>query len=503
VVLRLDLEALGVRVLATDDTGGESAEAALMDAVKDGIAGYERRKTRERTIRGTKAKLKAGKLIIGRRVNYGFEANEARDRYLVNEPAAAVVRRIFDLVGGQGKTLNATANTLNAQAIPSPAGGKWNAKTVRRMILDDIYKPHTAPELAALGVEGPEGSGVKYHGRRRVRKFSDPETYAKKTEMNYTDPETWIGVAVPDLGVERATVEAARAAIEGNVKSSNAGRRVWELDSGILRCGRCGRVMVPRTMPHKGRPRYYYICNSYSKKADRCPAVRHYRAEPLEATVVARLKGWFGDTEKVEAHIKQRIEAERNRLFGGDPEGRAKALADRLTKLGTKTERNKDMYAEGVIEMDELKARQAALGEEQRVIEAELDTLVNRTRHLERLEMDRIMVLALYAAIMDAGLENLTPEQRRDAYRRLRIKATVEDGVITIDGQPGANFLPEPAELGDLGALHADWAALYLDANGKPLRRGTNAPGRPAATACRCARNGPSDALGQGGPATA
>jgi site-specific DNA recombinase len=469
VVLRLELETHGVRLLATDDTGGDTAETALMDAVKDGISGYERRKTKERTIRGTRAKLDAGKLIIGRRVNYGFKANEARNGYLAHEPAAKVVRRIFDLVGNQGKTLSAVGNLLNEQAIPSPAGGKWNTKTIRTMILDDIYKPHTAAELVALGVKGPEGSGVKYYGRRRVKNFVDPETYAKRTAMTHTDPETWIGVAIPNLGVPRAAVDVARAAIEGRVRSSNAGRRVWELDRGMLRYGCCGWAMVPRTTPYKGKPRFYYVCSSYSKKAERCAAVRHYRAEPLEQTVATMLSDWFKDVGRVEAYVNERIEAERRRLFSGDPDEQAKALAGRLAKLGTKLERNKEMYAEGVIDtMDELKARQADLREQQQAIEAELDKLQNRKQYLEQLERDKKIVLALYAGRMAAGLENLTAEQRKDVYRRLHITATVEDGTVSVAGWSDANYLPEPANPEEWRSIEDEWYVLHRATNGSP-----------------------------------
>jgi site-specific DNA recombinase len=468
VVLRLELESYGVRLLATDDTEGDSAETALMDAVKDGISGYERRKTRERTMNGTKAKLRAGKLIINRRVNYGFKTNESRDGYLVDEPAAGVVRRIFDLVGNQGKTVSATVNLLNEQAIPSPAGGKWNTKTIRTMILDDIYRPHTAAELALLGVEGPEGSGVRYYGRRRVKSFVDPETYAKKTQMTHTDPETWIGVAVPNLGVPRAAVDA-RAAIEGRVRSSNAGRRVWELDRGMLRCGCCGWAMVPRTTPYKGKPRYYYVCSSYSKKASRCAGAKHYRAEQLEQTVATMLSDWFKDLGRVEAYVNERIEAERQRLLSGDPDEQAKAMAGRLAKLATKLERNKEMYAEGEIAtMAELKERQADLRGQQQAIEAELDKLQNRKQYLEQLERDKKIVLALYAGRMAAGLECLTPEQRKDAYGRLHITATVEDGTVSVAGWSDANYLPEPANLEEWRSIEDEWYVLHRATNGSP-----------------------------------
>jgi hypothetical protein len=45
--------------------------------------------------------------------------------------------------------------------------------------------------------------------------------------------EKWIGVPVPDAGLEREVVEAAREAIRDNRKTSNAGHRYWELSGGF------------------------------------------------------------------------------------------------------------------------------------------------------------------------------------------------------------------------------------------------------------------------------
>jgi hypothetical protein len=122
----------------------------------------------------------------------------------------------------------------------------------------------------------------------------------------YRDPESWVAVPVPSVGVPRAVVEAARDRIKHNVRSSRASGRVWELDRGVLRCGDCGWQMVPRTTPDRGRPRFYYVCSSYSKRAERCPAAKHYRAEKPEALVAIKRTNWFGDVEKLETYVEER-----------------------------------------------------------------------------------------------------------------------------------------------------------------------------------------------------
>jgi len=450
-----EMEGYGVRLLATDDTGGDRPEDRFSDGIKDLLAQLEVAKTRERTVSGSLQKVRSGKVIIGRRVNYGFKANATRDGYELDPEAAAVVRRIFETVAA-GASLNSTVATLNREAIPSPAGGLWNHKQVRTMILDDVYAPHTLEELRALGVADgvlatldPESEyGVWFYGRRTVKTWRDPETYAKRTKTVATDPASWVAVPVPSVGVPREHVAAAREAIKDNVKSSRAGDRVWELDAGVLRCGTCGWRMVPRTTPDRGKLRYYYVCSSYNKP-EPCDGVRHHRAEPLEDEVMARLDAWFGDADALTAHIQERLESERRRLFSGNPEVQTKALTERLAKLTRMRDNYSAQQAEGMITMARLKELVADLNAQEAQAKGELGKLADRHAHMAQLERDAKTVLDFYAATISAGgLADLTPAGRKALYKRLGLRVTVEpDGTLTIEGEPDANYLPEVGEV--------------------------------------------------------
>jgi hypothetical protein len=60
-------------------------------------------------------------------------------------------------------------------------------------------------------------------------------------------------VPVPDPGVPREWVDAAREAIRENRRPSSAGRRFWELSGGILRCGGCGCAMMTNSISSHGK----------------------------------------------------------------------------------------------------------------------------------------------------------------------------------------------------------------------------------------------------------
>ena len=88
------------------------------------------------------------------------------------------------------------------------------------MILNDIYRPHTNEELTALAdagnlspevlaTLGPESSyGIAWYNRHKV------ETIPGERQIKTPRPRSeWIAMPVPDSGVPKEWVDAAREAI--------------------------------------------------------------------------------------------------------------------------------------------------------------------------------------------------------------------------------------------------------------------------------------------------
>ena len=472
-VFEREMETYGVRLLAMDDAGGDRPEDKFSDGIKDLLAQLEVAKTRERTVSGTRQKARQGKVIVGSRVNYGFKANAARDQYEVDEYAAPIVRRIFRMIGDEGRSIRATANALNDEAIPSPTGGLWTRTQIRQTLLEDSYKPHSVDELKALGVYDavldaldPEAHyGVWYYNRRSVRSWRDPVTFRHRTKTMKNPTSEWIAVPVPDMGVGRETVGRARARIKGNVRSSRASGRTWELDGGILRCGACGWRMVPRSTPNGGVMRHYYVCGSYSVKPRVCPAIRYYRAEKLESEVASKLDVWFDNEEAVTAHIQERLDSERHKLLSGDPEVQVKAISERVAKLDRMKTNYRRQQAEDLIGMDDLRVALSDLERQEHTVKEELDKALDRQKHMDRLESDAKLALDFFAACASLGLQNLTREERRDVYRRLGLLVTVKpSGKLMVEGEPNANWLPESSEIAQASLEEARKLDLVIQA---------------------------------------
>jgi site-specific DNA recombinase len=250
--------------------------------------------------------------------------------------------------------------------------------------------------------------------------------------------EEWIALPVPDPGIPREWVDAARVGIKDNHPPSSNGRRFWELSGRILYCGVCGRQMATAAVRGGGgrsKVYFYYRCHSrHNEGADACPQAKSFRAEAMETQVWEVVSGIFKDPKRLRADLERMIELEREDVRG-DPDREAKAWLEKLAEIERKRSSFQDMAAEGLITFDELRAKLAGLEETQVTARHELEVLERRREHLESLERDKETLLENFAALAPEALDSLTPEQRHHLYKILRLRVEINlDGSLEVGG---------------------------------------------------------------------
>ena len=439
-LLRREFEEHGTKIRALNDRGDDSPEGDLTDGILDQLGKYERAKIVERSRRGKLRKAREGKVVAGHIPNYGFRYNKARDGYEVDEEKMRVVRRIFRMVGAEGAGLHTVAKTLEREGVSNPGGGRyWYKRLVKRFLLDDLYKPHTFEEVAALVT--PEVAarldadglyGVWWFNRRRTTTTQvavtgpDGREYRKKSHVAYKDRREWVAVPVPGSGVPREWVDAARTAVAGYRSPSKVDGRFWELSGALMRCGECGRAMeaMVKTARKKSGGKYtfcYYRCREGNRRRESCPNSGCIRSDKTHAAVWDLVSGLLSDSERLRAGLDAMIEDERDALRG-DPEREAKAWLERLAALDRKRGGYLDLAAEGIMGREELRTKLAELEEDQGVAERELASIEGRREKLEQMERDRDAVMDSYAGTVPASLGGLGPEERHQVYKMLRLE---------------------------------------------------------------------------------
>lgn len=120
---------LGARIASADGTGeGDGPEAALMRAITDAFAAYERELLRART-RAALAVKKARGERVGQ-VPFGFTAESGR--LVRHEEEQATIARILEL-GAAGRSTRQIVAVLEAEKRPA-RGAKWYPMSVLRVL---------------------------------------------------------------------------------------------------------------------------------------------------------------------------------------------------------------------------------------------------------------------------------------------------------------------------------------------------------------------------------
>src|SRR5215207_3398754 len=139
-----------------------------------------------------------------------------------------IVRRILYMVGVEGRALYAVKKALERDEVSSPTGkARWATQVIRDRILDDVYRPpHSfeevtklVPQEVAAKLDPEKRYGIWWYNRRRTTRKQvseggpDGRSYLSAVKTTEKERGQWIAVPVPDSGVPRQWVDAARAAI--------------------------------------------------------------------------------------------------------------------------------------------------------------------------------------------------------------------------------------------------------------------------------------------------
>ncbi len=437
--LRREFAEHGTKMRALNDRGDESPEGELTDGILDQLAKYERAKVAERTRRGKRKKVRQGKILATHTADYGFRFNAARDGYEIDEEKMAIVKRIFRWIGVEGWSIRRVKKALDDLCVEPPGSymnksGLWNEWQIRRMLLNDAYKPHSFEEIESLvtpevvaTLDPAKSYGIWWWGRERHRMRQTSErkpigkVYKKATHSMPLPKEEWVAVPVPGAGVPNAWVNAAREALKKNERPSFNSERFWELSGGIVRCGCCGWAMATTTVSSKG---LYYRCRRrimYGK--DICDMKKYLRADLVEPLVWEGVSEILGEPERLRRGLQKMLEKEQE-TSAVDHGEEAHVWREKLSEIGRKRANFQDLAAEGLMTREELRSKLDNLELARETAERELWLVSERSERLSALERDAEDLLEVYEKRCVEALDDLSPEERREVYKLLDL--TVE-----------------------------------------------------------------------------
>ena len=172
--------------------------------------------------------------------------------------------------------------------------------------------PEVAVQLKPERVYGVLWFNTKRRTETQVAEAGpNGRSYRRKVKTVTKPREEWIAVPVPDAGIPRELVDAARTTLRANARTSSAEERFWELSGGIVRCRLCGRRMSPSTTK-KGGKTYHYRCDKrWQGNAAACSHEKHHRADRLEQMVWVFVSDYLKNPERLRTGLERMVEEKR------------------------------------------------------------------------------------------------------------------------------------------------------------------------------------------------
>jgi site-specific DNA recombinase len=234
----------------------------------------------DKTVRGMEAAVLAGRFAGGRAYGYKRVIKlDARGKIIrglleIDAAQAVIVERIFTEFAAGASSIQ-IATRLNADGIPGPRGGPWNASTIRG-----------DPKKATGILNNPLYVGRLVWGRRQWRRNPDSEERERRYRLR--DRAEWVEVAVPAVRiVDQSQWEMVQAQIERRQRPDirvpvALQNRRRHLLSGLIKCSCCG---ASYTISGKD----YYRCAG-QKERGTCTNTLSVRKASIEAATLAVLQ---------------------------------------------------------------------------------------------------------------------------------------------------------------------------------------------------------------------
>jgi DNA invertase Pin-like site-specific DNA recombinase len=359
---------------------------------------------------------------IGSHPLYGYKKSEAdKNLWVPDEPAASVVRRIFELtIEGFGPYT--ISEKLSAEKVECPSYylGIRGCGNHQKELPDDPYRWWGGTVRDIIGRVEYLGHTVNFKTYRKSFKLK---------HIYFNEPEKWsVFENTHEPLVKKEVWELA------NKLRSNAKRHVDRLGvpyplTGLLWCAQCGAKMYhDRSGPNAQKQKDHYTCSNYSTQHVTCTSHR-VTTETIETLILETLRSVCNFADANEEDFRKMVTDMYSAKVDGDLKSRRKRLAvcekrtaelDKLIRklfeehtLGSLAEKRFDVLSAGY------EQEQAELELEISELRAEVGSLIDGTERADNF----LMLRRRYR-----DFEELTPQMINEFVEKIIVHERADKG---------------------------------------------------------------------------
>jgi len=308
-------------------------------------------------------------------IPYGyFHDPDNRQNWIVDEAAAAVVRRIFQMVI-DGKGVYQIARILEADKVMIPSAHLESIGITPQCDYADPY--HWRGGVVSNIVKRREYTGIK------ILKKTYTESYKHKKRKETPEDERLVFEgAIPQI-VDAETWELAQKLRRTVRRPAKDGRPPSPL-TGLLVCADCGKKLThSRNMDYRsGKEKDEYVCGNYRQGTQKC-TMHFIRASVVKELILSSIRGIAAFVRNNEKEFVERVRQASNLQAEAAVKESKKRLGKamrRCAELDTLVTKLYETYALGKIPENhyermiaEYDSEQKALREEIAELQAEVD----------------------------------------------------------------------------------------------------------------------------------
>lgn len=353
------LKALGINTLFLTANMDSMGDSEFVLTVFSAMAQEESAGISKRTKFGKRINAEKGR--VPQKV-FGYERID-NFTLKINEAEARTVRKIFSLYTRQGLGCRSISMTLNREGDKTKFGCDWNARGVRRILTNPLY------------------CGTLVNHKYEIESFlTGRQISLPEQERFYHDRPEWAIIPVEEFREAQQILDSRRKKYDSGEAFRQGRYSGKHIFSTMIKCEHCGRSFCRKTYTYT-KTRVYWRCTTNDQySAERCDN----RICLDESELITQLRNYFSSLiADRNTFITGVLSSLQRRLPQKVDTGAARADMERCRKkLLSKKQRYRELYANDLLSMEELKEKLEKLQKELAGIDNSLIQLEEAARSL-------------------------------------------------------------------------------------------------------------------------
>ena len=285
----------------------------------------------------------------------------------INQEEARIVRKIFSLYNEQGLGCRTISMTLNRDDDKTKYGNDWNARGVRRVLVNPIY------------------CGVLVNHKYEIEDFlTGKQVNIPKEEHFYHQRPEWAIVSPEVFQKTQEIMDARRIKYESGEPFKEGRYSSKHIFSTLIKCAHCGRSFTRKTYTYVNTRVYWRCVTNDQYTAEKCDNRVCLDEPELIEQLRQYVSSQIADKESFISSVLAGLE--KQTPVSHNPEHTKKEIETKRKRLLAKKDRYQEMYANDLITMEELKNKITAVTDELRDVDMDLENIKRFPKNVSNAE---------------------------------------------------------------------------------------------------------------------